>query len=135
MIAYKNLNPFLKRLNDQLLELGQNRVWLHRQTGIKLSTINSWISNNRYPRVDHAYRIAKELKVTVEYLLLDHYNDSTDQAHELAHLLKDTPCKINLIPFNPFPGNDYGKPSNSRVDRFNKVLMEYGYTVIVRNAR
>jgi len=74
-------------------------------------------------------------KVTVEYLLLDHFNDSTDQAHELAHLLKDTPCKINLIPFNPFPDNDYEKPSNSRVDRFNKVLMEYGYTVIVRKTR
>ncbi|MGB5446438.1 MAG: bifunctional tRNA (adenosine(37)-C2)-methyltransferase TrmG/ribosomal RNA large subunit methyltransferase RlmN [Psychromonas sp.] len=74
-------------------------------------------------------------KVTVEYLLLDNYNDSTDQAHELAKLLKDTPCKINLIPFNPFPGNDYQKPSNSRVDRFNKVLMEYGYTVIVRKTR
>ena len=74
-------------------------------------------------------------KVTVEYLLLDHYNDSTDQAHELGHLLKDTPCKINLIPFNPFPGNDYEKPSNSRVDRFNKVLMEYGYTVTVRKTR
>jgi 23S rRNA (adenine2503-C2)-methyltransferase len=74
-------------------------------------------------------------KVTIEYLLLDHFNDSTDQAHELAILLKDTPCKINLIPFNPFPGNDYEKPSNSRVDRFNKVLMEYGYTVIVRKTR
>lgn len=74
-------------------------------------------------------------KVTIEYLLLDHFNDSTDQAHELGILLKDTPCKINLIPFNPFPGNDYEKPSNSRVDRFSKVLMEYGYTVIVRKTR
>ncbi|MFT4835410.1 MAG: 23S rRNA (adenine2503-C2)-methyltransferase [Psychromonas sp.] len=74
-------------------------------------------------------------KVYVEYLLLDHFNDSTDQAHELAHLLKETPCKINLIPFNPFPGNDYQTPSNSRVDRFNKVLLEYGYTVTVRKTR
>ncbi len=78
---------------------------------------------------------ANQGKVTIEYVLLDHINDSMDQAHELAHLLKDTPCKINLIPFNPFPGNPYGKPSNSRVDRFSKVLMEYGYTVIVRKTR
>ncbi|RJG40240.1 bifunctional tRNA (adenosine(37)-C2)-methyltransferase TrmG/ribosomal RNA large subunit methyltransferase RlmN [Motilimonas pumila] len=74
-------------------------------------------------------------KVTVEYVLLDHYNDSMEQAHELAHLLKDTPSKINLIPFNPFPNSDYAKPSNSRVDRFNKVLQEYGYTVTVRKTR
>ena len=78
---------------------------------------------------------ANRQKVTIEYVLLDHVNDSTDQAHELAHLLKDTPCKINLIPFNPFPGSDYGKPSNSRIDRFNKVLMGYENTVTIRKTR
>ncbi|MGN5073525.1 bifunctional tRNA (adenosine(37)-C2)-methyltransferase TrmG/ribosomal RNA large subunit methyltransferase RlmN [Aeromonas veronii] len=74
-------------------------------------------------------------RVTVEYVLLDHINDDMLHAHELAKVLKDTPSKINLIPFNPFPGNPYGKPSNSRIDRFSKVLMEYGFTVIVRKTR
>ncbi|MEN3760420.1 bifunctional tRNA (adenosine(37)-C2)-methyltransferase TrmG/ribosomal RNA large subunit methyltransferase RlmN [Aeromonas veronii] len=74
-------------------------------------------------------------RVTVEYVLLDHINDDMQHAHELAEVLKDTPSKINLIPFNPFPGNPYGKPSNSRIDRFSKVLMEYGFTVIVRKTR
>ncbi len=78
---------------------------------------------------------ANRSKVTVEYVLLDHVNDSMDQAHELAKVMKDTPCKINLIPFNPFPQSDFVKPSNSRVDRFSKVLMEYGYTVTVRKTR
>jgi 23S rRNA (adenine2503-C2)-methyltransferase len=78
---------------------------------------------------------ANQGKVTVEYVLLDHVNDSMDQAHELGVLLKDTPCKINLIPFNPYPGSPYAKPSNSRIDRFSKVLMEYGYTVVVRKTR
>ena len=78
---------------------------------------------------------ANQGRVTVEYVLLDHINDDMQHAHELAELLKDTPSKINLIPFNPFPGNPYGKPSNSRIDRFSKVLMEYGYTVIVRKTR
>ncbi|MGB1298084.1 MAG: bifunctional tRNA (adenosine(37)-C2)-methyltransferase TrmG/ribosomal RNA large subunit methyltransferase RlmN [Psychrobium sp.] len=74
-------------------------------------------------------------KVTIEYVMLDHVNDSTDQAHELAQVLKDTPAKINLIPFNPYPGSPYGRSSNSRIDRFNKVLMEYGFTVTVRTTR
>ena len=74
-------------------------------------------------------------RVTVEYVLLDHINDDMQHAHELAQVLKDTPCKVNLIPFNPFPGNPFGKPSNSRIDRFSKVLMEYGLTVIVRKTR
>ena len=74
-------------------------------------------------------------KVTVEYVMLEGVNDSTDQAHELAKALKDTPSKINLIPFNPYPGSPYKRSSNSRIDRFNKVLQEYGFTVIVRKTR
>ena len=74
-------------------------------------------------------------RVTVEYVMLDHINDSTDQAHQLAACLKDTPSKINLIPWNPFPGAPYGRSSNSRIDRFSKVLMSYGFTTIVRKTR
>lgn len=78
---------------------------------------------------------ANQGRVTIEYVMLDHINDSTDDAHELAELLKDTPCKINLIPWNPFPGAPYGRSSNSRIDRFCKVLMGYGFTTIVRKTR
>lgn len=75
-------------------------------------------------------------QVTIEYVLLDHVNDSTDQAHEMAALLKDLPCKINLIPFNPHDASEYKRPSNSRIDRFYKVLVEqYGFTVITRTTR
>lgn len=74
-------------------------------------------------------------KVTVEYVLLDHVNDDMDHARELAALMKDTPCKINLIPFNPYPGSPYKKPSNSRIDRFMKTLMQYDYTVTIRKTR
>ena len=78
---------------------------------------------------------ANQGKVTVEYVMLSNINDSTDQAHELAKVLKDTPCKINLIPFNPYPGSPYLCSSNSRIDRFAKVLMSYNITVVVRKTR
>ncbi|ELR65253.1 Ribosomal RNA large subunit methyltransferase N [Photobacterium marinum] len=74
-------------------------------------------------------------RVTVEYVLLDHVNDDMEHARQLAKTLKDTPAKINLIPFNPYPGSPYKKPSNSRVDRFMKTLMEYDFTVTVRKTR
>ncbi|MDP4945873.1 bifunctional tRNA (adenosine(37)-C2)-methyltransferase TrmG/ribosomal RNA large subunit methyltransferase RlmN [Alishewanella sp. SMS8] len=74
-------------------------------------------------------------KVTVEYVMLDGINDSMEQAHELANALKETPAKINLIPFNPYPGSPYKRSSNSRIDRFNKVLQEHGFTVMVRKTR
>jgi 23S rRNA (adenine2503-C2)-methyltransferase len=78
---------------------------------------------------------ANQGKVTVEYVMLNGINDSTDQAHALAKVLADTPCKINLIPFNPYPGSPYTCSSNSRIDRFAKVLMEYGLIVVVRRTR
>lgn len=73
--------------------------------------------------------------VTIEYVMLQGVNDSTDHAHELVEVLKGTPSKINLIPFNPFPGNEYGRSSNSRIDRFSKVLQAAGLTCIVRRTR
>lgn len=78
---------------------------------------------------------ANQGRVTVEYVMLDHINDGTADAHQLAELLKDTPSKINLIPWNPFPGAPYSRSSNSRIDRFAKVLMAYGFTTIVRKTR
>lgn len=78
---------------------------------------------------------ANQGKVTVEYVMLNGINDSTEQAHALAKVLTDTPCKINLIPFNPYPGSPYTCSSNSRIDRFSKVLMEYGLIVVVRRTR
>jgi 23S rRNA (adenine2503-C2)-methyltransferase len=78
---------------------------------------------------------ANQGKVTIEYVMLNGINDSTDQAHALAKVLADTPCKINLIPFNPYPGSPYTCSSNSRIDRFAKVLMEYGLIVVVRRTR
>ncbi len=74
-------------------------------------------------------------QATIEYVMLDHVNDSTEQAHELAHALKGLPSKINLIPFNPYPGSPYKRSSNSRIDRFDKVLQSYGLTVITRRTR
>ncbi|TCV85716.1 bifunctional tRNA (adenosine(37)-C2)-methyltransferase TrmG/ribosomal RNA large subunit methyltransferase RlmN [Testudinibacter aquarius] len=74
-------------------------------------------------------------KVTIEYVMLDHVNDGTEHAHQLAKVLENIPCKVNLIPWNPFPEAPYSKSSNTRIDRFQKVLMEYGLTVIVRKTR
>ncbi|QIM65899.1 bifunctional tRNA (adenosine(37)-C2)-methyltransferase TrmG/ribosomal RNA large subunit methyltransferase RlmN [Mannheimia granulomatis] len=88
-------------------------------------------SVNKYLEVSNA----NHGKVTIEYVMLDHVNDSTEHAHQLAEVLKNTPCKINLIPWNPFPQAPYGKSSNSRTDRFQKTLMEYGFTVTVRKTR
>ncbi len=73
--------------------------------------------------------------VTVEYTLIAGVNDQREHALELAQLLKGFPCKINLIPFNPFPQSEYRRPSGNAVSRFWQVLVDAGYIVTVRTTR
>lgn len=72
---------------------------------------------------------------TVEYTLIKDVNDSLEQAKELARLLKNFPCKINLIPFNPFSLSDYQRPSKNQVMRFQDILHKAGFVVTVRTTR
>ena len=77
----------------------------------------------------------KKRVVTIEYTLLAGVNDSVEQARELAELLRDYPCKINLIPFNDFPNSGYQRPSGNAVTRFWQVLVDAGFVVTVRTTR
>jgi 23S rRNA (adenine2503-C2)-methyltransferase len=72
---------------------------------------------------------------TIEYILIDGVNDSLELAKELSELLTQMPCKINLIPFNPFSEVNYKKPSGNRVKRFQTYLQEKGYITTIRSTR
>ena len=73
--------------------------------------------------------------ITFEYIMLAGINDSVTQAHELIKLVKDTPCKFNLIPFNPFPNSGYKCSSSKIIHRFRDVLMQAGLVTTVRKTR
>ena len=73
--------------------------------------------------------------VTFEYVMLSGVNDGVGQARELAALVSDVPCKLNLIPFNPFPGVDYQRSSPDAIARFRDVLMQAGLVATVRKTR
>jgi 23S rRNA (adenine2503-C2)-methyltransferase len=73
--------------------------------------------------------------VMFEYVMLEGVNDSVALARELAALVRDVPCKINLIPFNPFPGVDYRRPAPEAIARFREVLMQAGLVATVRKTR
>tara|TARA_X000000368_G_scaffold12738_1_gene10287 strand:+ start:674 stop:1801 length:1128 start_codon:yes stop_codon:yes gene_type:complete len=72
---------------------------------------------------------------TIEYILIEDVNDSLELAEELCDLLRQLPCKINLIPFNPFSESEYKKPSRNRVKRFQKFLQDKGYVTTIRSTR
>ena len=74
-------------------------------------------------------------KATIEYVMLAGVNDSDKQAEQLATVLTDVPCKINLIPFNPFPGSDYECSSGNRMHKFSDILSDAGYVTNIRKTR
>ncbi len=89
--------------------------------------------------LDAARRYTRNLgekrTVTVEYTVIDKVNDQPEHAVELAELLRSLPCKINLIPFNPFPGSGYRRPSSMNIRRFQDRLVRAGHSVTVRTTR
>jgi 23S rRNA (adenine2503-C2)-methyltransferase len=83
----------------------------------------------RYPAASNARRI------TFEYVMLKGINDSPAEAHELIRLIAGIPAKVNLIPFNPWPGSPYETSSAAAIDRFSRVVMDAGFSSPVRTPR
>jgi 23S rRNA (adenine2503-C2)-methyltransferase len=84
-----------------------------------------------YPGVNNARRI------TFEYVMLKDKNDSDEDARELVRLIRHykLPAKVNLIPFNPWPGSPYECSSSERIQRFSDIIFEAGFSAPVRRPR
>ena len=82
-----------------------------------------------YPKASNSERI------TFEYVMLKGINDSDADAHRLVELIKGIPAKVNLIPFNPWPGAPYERSSNNRINAFSEIVYQAGYASPVRRPR
>ncbi|WP_261368067.1 23S rRNA (adenine(2503)-C(2))-methyltransferase RlmN [Pseudosulfitobacter koreensis] len=82
-----------------------------------------------YPKVSNSERI------TFEYVMLDGVNDSDEDAYRLIELIRGIPAKINLIPFNEWPGAPYKRSSNNRIRAFSEIVYKAGYASPVRKPR
>lgn len=98
--------------------------------------------NRRYPLAElmaacrrFAARDGRGTPITFEYVLLEGVNDHPQLAHTLVRLLAGVPAKVNLIPFNPFPGASYRRPEPERIERFRDVLLAAGVITITRRTR
>jgi len=74
-------------------------------------------------------------KITFEYVMLKGINDQPQDARQLIKLLKGVPCKVNLIPFNPFPESNYECSSRNAIDRFRDILQRGGLVTMTRKTR
>jgi 23S rRNA (adenine2503-C2)-methyltransferase len=73
--------------------------------------------------------------VTFEYVMLDGVNDSPAHARELVNIVADVPCKLNLIPFNPFPASGYSRSPSAAISRFRDVLLAAEIVTTIRKTR
>jgi 23S rRNA (adenine2503-C2)-methyltransferase len=82
-----------------------------------------------YPNLSNSERI------TFEYVMLDHVNDTKEDAYRLIELLRGIPAKINLIPFNEWPGAPYKRSSGNRIHAFADILYHAGFATPIRTPR
>ncbi len=165
LLNYDNVVPAMKlMLDDTAYGLSKRRVTLSTSgvvpmidklgdeldvsLAISLHAANDELRNELVP-LNRKYNIralldacqrylakgADRRMVTIEYTLIKDVNDQRQHAEQLAALLKELPCKINLIPFNPFPHSGYEKPSRNQAMRFQQWLYELGYTAPIRMTR
>jgi 23S rRNA (adenine2503-C2)-methyltransferase len=98
--------------------------------------------NRRYPIDELIAACNRYLKglndkrvVTVEYTLIAGVNDQPEHARQLIKVLRRVPCKLNLIPFNPFPNSGYERPSEEAIQAFKQIMLNAGILTTVRRTR
>jgi len=161
---YRNVVPALKILIDDFgFELSRRRVtlstsgivpWIDKLAddcnialAVSLHAPDDALRNELVP-INRRYPIARLLdacwryasayssrQVTFEYVMLDGVNDGRDHADRLIRLLRNRPAKVNLIPFNPFPGTRYQRSPDDVIDRFRERLLGGGVLATTRRTR
>lgn len=132
-------------LVPQILELAQEKLPIHLALSLHspIDSVRSRLMpvNNRWSVQEtweamRTYQRTTGRKVTVEYLLISGINDTPDQAHALANLVRDTPSFVNLIPFN-YVDTNYGfkRPNQSRIKDFREILERHRINVTQRVER
>jgi 23S rRNA (adenine2503-C2)-methyltransferase len=96
--------------------------------------------NRRYPfhkilALCRNFPLRPRTRITFEYVMVEGFNDSPQDARRLLRILRGIPSKVNLIPLNEAPGIPFKKPSEEKIKRFQEILMEGGLTAIVRTSR
>ena len=98
--------------------------------------------NKKYPIAtlldacrDYVEHLGPARKLVIEYTLMRGVNDRLHHAKALVKILQKLRCKINLIPFNPFPGSGYERPQDSDIYAFQTVLMQAGFLTMIRTTR
>ena len=100
-----------------------------------MSAVNSLHPLDQLLKACRKYPLRPRRRLTFEYVLLAEVNDTIEDAQRLRKLLRGIPCKVNLIPFNGFPGSSYKRPNEDDIHRFQSILRRAGFDVLIRKSR
>jgi len=136
-LSTAGLVPGIKKLGESNLNINL-AISLNASTDDQRNQIMP--INRKYPlkkliEACREFPLRKGRMLSFEYVLLEGVNDSPEDARRVSNLLKGIPCKINLIPFNEFPGAPYKRPSEEAVLRFQEILTSNNYSVFIRKPR
>jgi 23S rRNA (adenine2503-C2)-methyltransferase len=129
--------PGIERLGREPL-MPNLAISLHATTDEQRSMLVP--PNAKYPLAQildacRRFPLKKRSRITFEYVMLQHVNDTPEDARRLVRLLAGIKAKVNLIPLNPAPGIPFERPSDERVNRFAQILADRYVTVSVRKSR
>lgn len=96
--------------------------------------------NKKYPIKDileaaRRFTNLTKRRVTFEYILMAGVNDSPEQARKLLSIVKSVPSKVNLIVFNEYPGSEFKRPSDAKIDAFQRILIDNNVTAMLRKSK
>jgi 23S rRNA (adenine2503-C2)-methyltransferase len=160
---FDEVTESLRRMTD-LMKISKRRITLStsgivpgilKLGGVGMPRVNLAISlnaatdevRNRLMPVNRKYPLSSLLaacrrfpleprrRITFEYVLLDGVNDKVEDAGRLVKLLKGIPCKVNLIPFNPYKGSEFSRPSGEAIERFQRILIDGNLTALIRKSK
>src|SRR5574344_2281005 len=136
-ISTSGIIPQIKKLADLDMQstLALSLHASNHETRAKLMQIENKYNMEELHKALKYYVDKTGRRITVEYLLIRDLNDTLDSAKQLASYLKDIKCNINLIPYNPTAKNDYQRPSNNSIMKFQYLMEHSGKKVTVRLER
>jgi len=136
-LSTSGLAPQIKKLGESSLNINL-AISLNAPTDEQrnlIMPINKKYSMAKLLGACREYPLKRRRMLSFEYVLLAGLNDSPEDARRVARLLKGIRCKINLIPFNEFPGSPYKRPSEESVLRFQEILAEHHFSAFIRKSR
>lgn len=144
-ISPRRITVSTSGLVPQIDRLGQENLGVNLAVSLNAATDDLRdeimpLANKTYPLRElmaacRRYPLAPRRRLTFEYVLLSGVNDRPEEARQLARLVRGIACKINLIPFNAYPGSPFQRPADDEVFGFQRILTDAGIDAFIRKSR